>query len=451
MSIAKRLCKQLDTLKATSSTNDKVELLKEYLKDPSFETMAVLALTSTLSYNMKTVPPYTESGPLFSASLSIDEVFKHLSVMAQKNGASDADKMELAGMLSDAYMHRIVSMIVKKKLDCGVSAKLINKAKPNTVFTVPYMRCSTTSKLSRIKYPAILDLKADGMFVNALVLDDQVQFLTRTGNNFPADNYELKNSLVDIAQGSSCVFMGELRVSKGKKFLPRKEGNGLLNSILQGGGEGWVQASLVFTVWDLIPYDDFMEGECDIPYKDRLQDLLDAGLQRSSHPRTGVFVNLIESQVVESQEEAFVIASNWIDQGEEGGILKNMNSRWKNHTSTEWIKLKSEKVCELRVVGWEYAEEGSKFDGLMGAVICESEDSKVRVKVSGFNDAERAWNWDEHVGKIMSVVFNEVIDSKSKNTKALFLPRVFKIDRADFVEFRTDRTEADTLEYIQKL
>lgn len=452
MSPEQRLCFYLDKLKGRSSTNDKVEMLKEYLKDKHFNTMAVLALTSTLSYNIKNIKWSNDSGPLFTEQYELGQIFKYLYEMASKNGATNEEKNHLSAMISNKYQHRIVSMIIKKKLDCGVSAKLINKAVPKTVFTMPYMRCSTTDKLSRIKYPAIIDIKADGMFLNIIVGNGIVDFKTRPGFPLIIKNNDLINELKNIAQGSECVMMGEARI-KGDdgKYLPRKISNGLLNSMLQGTVDPKVHEKTIITIWDIIPFDDFMEGICDIPYEDRIQDLFDAGIVRSMQPRKFSFVHMIHAEEVQSEEEAFTVATKWIAEGEEGGILKNKKSIWKDHTCPEWVKLKSEKECELRIIGWEYAEEGSKFDGLMGSVICESEDGYLKVNVSGWNDEERKWNWDEHIGKIITVKFNEVIESKSKETVSLFLPRVSKTDRAEFVEFRMDKTQADTLDHIMEL
>jgi hypothetical protein len=86
----------------------------------------------------------------------------------------------------------------------------------------------------------------------------------------------------------------------------------------------------------------------------------------------------------------------------------------------------------------------------MGSVTCESEDGGLIVNVSGWNDVERTWNWDDHIGKLIDVVFNETITRKTDDIYSLFLPRVSKDDRAAFVEFRMDKTVADTTEEILK-
>lgn len=133
---------------------------------------------------------------------------------------------------------------------------------------------------------------------------------------------------------------------------------------------------------------------------------------------------------------------------------------WKNHTSTEQIKLKSEKVCELIITGYEHGT--GKYEGGIGSFNCISHDGAVVVNVgSGLSDYERGFerldnadsskglslvcgfDGNRYIGSIISVKFNELIQSESKETYSLFLPR--------FIEIRHDKTEADSLETIKKL
>ena len=62
---------------------------------------------------------------------------------------------------------------------------------------------------------------------------------------------------------------------------------------------------------------------------------------------------------------------------------------------------------------------------------------------------ERSYNWDDYIGKIISVKFNEVITSKSKTTASLNLPRVNR--GKGEIEIRHDKTKADTLEEIKSI
>lgn len=445
MNDAATIIEYLDTLKKTSGTNDKINLLKLYLQNEDFKRMAQLALTSTYAFGVSNIPK-KNAMPLFEKQTSLQEVFDCLEEMSKKRGVTDEEKEALAYTVCEPSLRRIANLIVKKKLDCGVSAKSINKAMPGTVFIMPYMRCRDIKHIHRITYPATLDIKADGMFLNVLCKYSGPEYKTRPGHVFPLHNPEIDEYLSKLFPYDEVVLTGEARIYN-NGYLSRKTGNGILNSILQGTALPDQHKNVVLTIWDVIPISDFYAGKCDTPYKDRIGALIDAGLTEKTFP-----VNLIHSVMVDTEEHAYETVKHWIEQGQEGGVLKNLNGIWKDTSSgsPDCIKLKSEKECDLRITGWNYAEEGSKYNGMMGSVTCETEDGGLIVDVSGWNDVERTWDWDEHIGKIITVKFNETITRKTDDVYSLFLPRVSKEDRASFVEFRHDKTRANTTEEVLK-
>jgi DNA ligase 1 len=454
LSEAEKLVAYVEELKLATSNNDKIELLKDALTEPLFKEMVQLALDPTLSYNVSKVPYQKSDGPLFKKQYSVREVFDYLKVMSSKSGMNNDEKIILSEMVSTSKeLHQIANMIVKKKLDCGVKAKMVNKAVPGTIFVCPYMRCSGVEQIHRITYPAYLNVKADGMFLNIFLNGKESPvYKTRPGNIFPLNRPDIDDILMKGFDYGYEVLMGEARVwsQKFKKYLPRKIGNGILNSILQGTPSEEVLSShekIILTVWDIVPGEDFYKGESWIPYKDRWGDLQDC-IGEFDNEEDPAYVNLISNVIVNSEEDAYKIAQVWINSGLEGGVLKDKKFFWKNHTSPYCIKLKAEKVCELRITGWELGE--GKYSGVMGSVRCETEDGKLEVWVSGWTDEERNWDWDDYIGKIISVKFNEVIESKSKDATSLFLPRVSRNEETSFVEFRLDKDEADTLEEVLK-
>ena len=96
--------------------------------------------------------------------------------------------------------------------------------------------------------------------------------------------------------------------------------------------------------------------------------------------------------------------------------------------------------CDLVVKG--FLEGEGKFEGNLGALMCESSDGWLKTNISGFNDAMRREIWDhkdDYLGKIVTVRFNDVM-VKEGQPAALFLPR--------FIEFREDKLDADDLNRI---
>jgi hypothetical protein len=301
----------------------------------------------------------------------------------------------------------------------------------------PYQRCSKLDKLDRIIYPAIVQKKCDGMFVNVIIVDGVCSFMTRVGEPF---ELACHSPLFEFYNG--LVFHGEAIVA-GKD---RHTSNGLMNRLLQKGtviesmfptedvrkDYDWIQQNTILHLWDVMPYEDWIAGECKVPYAERIEWLCTLQFDPDR-------VQIIESQIVESQEEAIAIAEDYIRQGYEGAVLKNMNAGWKNHTSPHQIKLKNVEECDLKVVDW--IEGKGKNKGLLGSLQCESCDGMVQVDVgTGLSDEERTYTY-EWVGSIIRVLYEKLTMAKNKDTWSLSHPR--------FDEVRQDKMVADDYETIK--
>jgi DNA ligase-1 len=437
-------------LRSIDKTTEKIKRLKEMLEeDLQFAKILRMALDKTVTYHMTSIPMMPPSR-LVTRKPNFAEALLFLDKLSMKNGATNFDREQLGSLVADPDMHALATMIVQKDLKCGVQAKTVNKARPGTVFIMPYQRCSTADKLDNIHWPAIIEVKADGEFVNAVRTKHGVIYRTRPGMLFPLENPDIDEAIMNISS-EPFVLQGELRITNisGGEYMPRKRGNGVLNSIAQGNERAakLYTDKIHYTIWDIIPYDDFFNGYCGIKLVKRKAMLKSVPVHDNNNTSP-----ITKAQVFypKSQFEAMDLAQEWIENGEEGGVVKNLNSVWKNHTSTDWIKLKEEKVCELRVVGWEPGKKGTKYEDCIGALACESECGQLRVNVSGLTDDERNSDPEEYIGKVISVRFNSVITSKSKDTTSLNLPRVNR-DDLGVLEIRPDKDEADTLEYIKSI
>ena len=144
----------------------------------------------------------------------------------------------------------------------------------------------------------------------------------------------------------------------------------------------------------------------------------------------------IPSVVVNSMDDAEARFQDALDAGEEGVILKNINAVWQPKRTKDLGKMKAEEEADLVVVG---CNEGTgKYAGQMGSLVCETSDGLLNVNVSGWSDNDRATLTEKNTkGKILTVMYNAIIDSRGRATKSLFLPRA--------VEFRSDKTVANTL------
>jgi ATP-dependent DNA ligase len=280
--------------------------------------------------------------------------------------------------------------------------------------------------IEKMKWPAMVQLKMDGMRFNAIVRDNAVEFRTRNGKEIHLHG-NLEQEFIQIANGIDCVFDGELVVSYFDGIMDRQTGNGILNKAIKGTISDTEAALVRAIVWDVIPYMYFVDSYCPTPYKDRFAKFK-WGIDFPNK------IQLVQSTIVENIEEARAKFEEYYNAGQEGIILKDMSSPWEDKRAKHQIKFKGELECDLKVVGYE--EGTGKYVGKLGALVCESDDGIIKVKVgSGFNDEDREKIKEQDVlGKVVAVKYNARIRSKHQD-ESLFLPI--------FLEIREDKNQAD--------
>jgi hypothetical protein len=94
------------------------------------------------------------------------------------------------------------------------------------------MLCSAFDKklVDKIKFPALVQKKEDGMRFNAIVVNGSVDFRSRNGKEIALLG-NLEEDFLALANGRNMVFDGELLVEVDGKIADRQTGNGFLNRI----------------------------------------------------------------------------------------------------------------------------------------------------------------------------------------------------------------------------
>jgi ATP-dependent DNA ligase len=268
------------------------------------------------------------------------------------------------------------------------------------------------------------------MRFNAIVKNGSCEFFSRSGKEVNLLGH-LADKFISLADGNNVVFDGELLVSSVNGTEDRQTGNGILNKAVKGTISDGEASRVYATVWDIIPFDKFVKGVYNIPYGQRIQRLIDTLAVQSDVTDK---IKLVEHFVVNSYEEAQQLFQAYLDSGQEGIILKDLSGIWEDKRSKTQIKFKAELDCDLKIVG---IEEGSgKYEGMLGALVCESSDGIVKVSVgSGLSDEQRRSLGNEIIGKVVAVKYNARIKNQA-GAQSLFLPIL--------LEIREDKLTADS-------
>lgn len=422
----------LNELNESNSSNYKLDILKKY-KDNS-ELKKLLELTYNRNkYNfnvsknciIKDNPSILES----NGSKTVDELLSTLEILGEGTIRGNEAHQFVCNHLKylDNDNKEIFLNVLGRDLKIGLNVKSINKVFKNLIPKPNYMRCAVLSEktLKKINFPAFIQLKMDGTYREIHVADGQVTGKTRSGEEY--FNPVLFKEMENFPNG---FYTGELTIEGESRFT----GNGLINSLNPP------YEKITFTVWDYLTDEDYLE-KTKTPYYSRFESLSDIIEKHESNR-----VKLVPNHEVNSIDEALKYVSDWMEQGLEGGVLKDKNNVFKNGTSGTQLKIKLKVDAEMRITGFTDGTIGTKREGKIGAIQFSNDEGTIKGQCSGFSDEELdlfTKNKDNLIGKIISVEFNDLVKSENNDYYALSHPV--------FIEIRNDKDETDTLEKVIQL
>lgn len=422
----------LNELAATSSRLEKEAIILREKDNMLLKRVYFLAYDPFTQFYQRKIPVYKHEHSIGSLSDAMDMLSDLSSRTVTGNAAIFHLKTILSGL--NAEDAQVIERIIGKDLKCGASDSTANKIWPGLVHDYPCMLASGYDEklVAKIKWPALAQLKMDGMRFNAIVKDGKCEFRTRNGKEVNLLG-NLEAEFIALAASKNTVFDGELVVmdEENWQYLDRQTGNGILNKAVKGTITPELANQVCATLWDIIPYEDFQNSISKHAYKHRF------ALLEAMHLDSGK-IRIVSNQIVANLEEARTLFERYLAEGQEGIILKDSMGLWENKRSRGQIKFKGELECDLKIVG---IQEGTgKYVGKIGAYICESEDGILKCDVgSGFKDDQRIID-QSVIGKVIAVKYNARIKNK-QGGDSLFLPI--------FLEIREDKIVADNAINIQ--
>lgn len=468
----------IKNISETSSTNQKIEILKSVLNlDEDFQSFFKEILS--LAYNPQKrfhLKPFSYDNK-FNELINKTEnpyknIFDLLNDLNKRVITGDEARLKYLNYIKNSNNQNeidILNNILDKDLKAGFSSSTINKVFKNLIPEVPYMRCSLLDSITDASgwingdY-VISQEKLDGMFININLDDDgSVELLSRAGSIFTNDS----NAFTDIINLISKTFTrshqyhGELLMidKETGEYLPREISNGLFNAILKNADKNCFDSNkyiVSVSLWDKIPFELINEEKPEksihnMPYEKRLSSL------NNNIVASEEFINMYNLdieydilKIVDTRKYKNIIEAEkhfkqMLSEGKEGTIVKLPTMLWRDGTSKNQIKLKNKFEIELEVK--EFLPGTGKNEQFFGSIRCESSDGllSVNVSVSGFKDDEKkeiSENRENYIGKILTVSANSIMYSKKDNKQhSLFLPVQ--------AGFREDKKIADNMERIE--
>jgi hypothetical protein len=400
----------------------------------------IAGLDPYTNYWIRKIPDYKISefggSDCYDLRMALDGL-KVLSSREKTGHAGIAHLKNLLENMEENWMPEIIEYIINGDFRCNVSDTIVNKVWPGAIKSHPVMLATASDEklLAKLVFPQAVQLKLDGMRMNAIIENGKVLFTSRAGRP-----YDFLGNLENeyLAMEDNCVYDGEAWVDDGTgKPMPRKKGNGIITKAYKGTISEAEASMIRMTIWDKIPIEEWRKGKYDVSYRARYNSMM-ADLPIPRSPADKIFP--IALYYVDSIEEVNRMFVEALQEGEEGVMLKDPEAGWEDKRVKHQLKFKAERDADMLCVGWEFGT--GKNVHKVGNLILETSDGLIRCSLgTGFSDKDREIPGDYYVGKIIEIVYNERIKSEGSDTESLFLPR--------FICVREDKTVANSSEELK--
>jgi ATP-dependent DNA ligase len=391
----------LDEVAAEGGSNAKMDILKSHAATPLLKDVLYQAKSKRVKFYLKQIPEYTTIG----SDKGLEWALGELSFISNRHVTGGEATTHLKTILEsvsadDAY---IVERIIDKDLKFGMGTSNINKVFSKLIEKTPYMGAKSFSedlakKIFEKGGVAVSQVKMDGRYCNAIIRGGEVELESRQGETTHVGDAKF---LREMSVMQDCVLNGELTIDG----LDRYTANGVVASIVDIEGKrenrgeeatskkitafekkhGSYQEAIDgihYTVWDMITIEEYFDKVSNREYAERAS-ILTSTLGKYQMTKC----TIVEGAVVRTYEEAMSHFQQILQRGEEGTILKALKGTWKDGKPNWQVKMKLDMSIDLRVIGFEYGEKGTKNENVYSTINLESSCGKLTTNSSGMKEA----------------------------------------------------------------
>jgi hypothetical protein len=445
-----------DEIKNESSTKKKVEILSKYKDNELLKKVLYLTDSPRVKFYIKQIPAYVR---LETRTHTLEGALMCLELLSTRSvtGHEAIEHLRETLMCCEPDDAHIIERIIEKDCKINLGTSLINKVFPDLIEETGYMGAKAydlklVNKLLDKDY-VLSQTKMDGRYCNVVIEDGFVKLESRQGE---VTRVEGAMFLKELENFGDCVLNGELTMP-GKS---RYESNGIIASLISIGNKKYngddvtkdivdfekekmpyQQAldEIVFTVWDRITIEEYVNKSSKTPYKERLE-LLNVDIKNHSDFKS---IQIIETRELRTLEEVLTHFNEVVTAGGEGTIIKSPDGEWVDSKPNWQIKIKLEMDVDLKIVGFNYGT--GKNSNVISSLNAESSDGLVKTKPTGIDEKTMKMiteNQDKLLGTIVEVKCSGLSFDRDGNHSLLH--PVFK-------KLRDDKNTCDSLGSIKEI
>jgi len=466
----------LQELNLENGSNYKKQILEKHKDNELWLKVLYYAYNPNFNYYQKKIPIYNTD-----INYSTEQMFECLDKLKSREvtgkDAIDLLHSYLTGLSKEDAS--VLELIIGRDIKSGINSTTINKIYKDLIPETPYCGCQSfnekkVKELFKKDGKAISERKLDGRYVNVLLLSDRVEMVSRSGKDTIIkgtflEQLELFRNYINYEEN---VLTGELLM---KGNFTRSESNGIISKVINintylndnnvkkankakdellkeyNKTFEQLQDLIYIGVWDIIPYEDYLNLEYSVSRIVRLEYLesLLRNYNEIKFTKRLIAITLVPYKIVHSYEEVIAHLKEELANGYEGTVIKGYYEIWQDGKKVCQFKLKVEFNCELRIVGFKEGNKGTKLEDSLGSLICESEDGLITVNVGGQDEKEDSKKdfTKDYIWNNKNEFINQVVEIKC-NGLSINKDGEYNFFYPNYIKMRFDKTNANTLNEI---
>lgn len=411
-------------LQRESGALKKQQILREHKSDEEFKRLLYYALNPLLTYKISESTLRRSVVVRTDITLTMCDIFEVCETLAARKALDDATVYQVCAFVQsvpDPAEAELYIKLLSKTLRLGVTAKTVNKVIPGLI---PEWEVQQAYPID--KYP----LKPGTWFSLSEKLNGvratyyKGQLYARSGIPYEGLEHITKEFSWDTT--NALVLDGELTL-KDRGELSDNEAFRVATGIINSDAVD--KTVICYTVFDVLPTEEFENGESEAGYRIRRPALeaVKATLSKDSPVRIlPVLYSGTDQSKIDTLLEQMV-------REDKEGLMVNLDVPYKCKRHNGILKVKRFYTMDLPIIA---CEEGSgRLAGTLGAFVLRYKGNEVRVG-SGFTDEQRTEFWEKRsdlAGTICEVKYKEISYDKNTGAESLQFPV--------FISLRTDKDE----------
>ena len=392
-----------------SSRLAKEEIIKNNRDNKEFERVVKYALNPFWQYNTKRIN-FQKNLPKEFINEYMDEthdnIFRMLDYLSEKKGATDDEISWLSAFSSyDKETYEVIKKIINKDLRCGASIKTFKKYFPDLPeFGVMLCKKDVNKFLKFCNYDmtqAVYSIKLNGV----RCLANNGVYLSRSGKEYPNFNIfdkELKKFdeigkriLPNIFENKSVIKDGEvMAIGENKRTFQK-----LMKQIRRL--DEIDNTCFKFHIFDLVD---------DLNFIDRYKIIYNVFNKAKEQGIEFKYIDYLPhyhcSSKFKTEDDIWDYVKQIKQDGEEGIVIKHLNSPYERKYSKHWCKVKLFDTLDCKVTGFEYGK--GKYINCIGALKCQLKNG-TKFNVSGLSDKQRT-EFMDNLPQVIEIKYQEWSD-----------------------------------------